>query len=80
MDFHIARWIFETVGQNELIVNIAKIFTYLGNKWVLVALCLALFCFKKTRKISIFMIIICGGVWVFNDFIIKPILQTENQS
>ena len=77
MDIAIADWVYNTFGNSEVFVNIAKIFTFLGNKWVIIAIALLLLCFKKTRKAGLFVTIACGITYILNDYIIKIIIQRD---
>lgn len=75
MDYNISNWIFETFGNSSAFAVLAKIFTLLGNKWVIIAFALMLLIFKKTRKLGVFVIVACGATYVINDYFIKSLVQ-----
>lgn len=74
MDLTISKWIYNTFGKNEFFANFWKVITMLGSEWVIIGVVLLLLAFKKTRKIGIYMLIACGGAWIFNSIILKPII------
>lgn len=75
MDILIANWIYNTFGNSEVFANVAKIITFIGNKWVIIAIAALLLCFKKTRKLGIFIGVACGVTYIFNDYILKDIIK-----
>jgi len=77
MDFGIANWIYNTFGNSAVFANIAKIITYLGNKWVIIAIALVFMAFKKTRKMGFFVAVACGVTYILNDYIIKEIIARK---
>lgn len=77
MDLQIANWIYNIFGQSKVALTIAKIVTYLGNKWVIIAIVALLLLFKKTRKLGIYALITVGVTYLFNDFILKNIVKRE---
>jgi len=77
MDISIAKWVYETFGNNEIFLNIAKIITYLGNKWIIIAIAALMLCFRKTRKLGVFVIFACGATYILNDYIIKLIIKRD---
>lgn len=75
MDISIANWIYATFGDSAIFANIAKIITYLGNKWVIIAIALILLCFKKTRKLGFYIGCACAFAYILNDYILKEIIK-----
>ena len=55
MDISISNWIFNTFGNSAFFANIAKVFTLLGNKWIIILIAATFLCFKKTRKIYTYL-------------------------
>ena len=77
MDIKIANWVYETFGNSEIFANIAKYVTFLGSKWAIIAIAAILLCFKKTRKLSCYIIVACGLTYVLNDYVIKLIVKRD---
>lgn len=77
MDIAIANWVYNTFGNSEVFANIAKIITFLGNKWVIIAIAAILMCFKKTRTAGFFVAIACGFTYILNDYVIKLIIKRD---
>lgn len=77
MDYSILSWINETFGSSKVFAVIARILSFIGSKWGMIALVVILLCFKKTRKLG-FYVMVAGGVTAFfNSFIVKPIIQRD---
>lgn len=77
MDLQIANWIYATFGHSKAIATIAKIVTYVGNKWVIIAVVALLLLFKKTRKLGFYSLCAIGVVYIFNDYILKNIIKRD---
>lgn len=77
MDLNIANWIFDTFGSSKAIATISKIITYLGNKWVIIAIVALLLIFKKTRKVGFYALVTVAITYGFNDFILKNIVKRD---
>ena len=75
MDLAISNWIYNTFGTNKFFASFWKIITMIGSEWIIIAAVLVLIAFKKTRKLGIYMLIACGGAWVLNSMILKPIIE-----
>lgn len=77
MDYSILSWINETFGSSKAVAVIARILSFIGSKWGMIALVAILLCFKKTRKLGVY-VMVAGGLTAFvNSFIIKPIIQRD---
>ncbi len=74
MDLAISKWIFNTFHTNKAFAIFWALMSFLGNLWAFVAITILLLCFKKTRKIGLFMAVSCGVVWVLNSWILKPLI------
>ena len=74
MDLQISRWILETFGESRFVAILAKLITFCGSAWTLIAVVLLLVIFKKTRKIGIYALFAVGAVYIFNDLILKNIV------
>lgn len=77
MDYSILNWINNTFGQSKAFAIISRIVTFFGSFWFLSGLVILLLCFKKTRKMGLFVLIAGGFVALFNNFIIKLIVKRE---
>ena len=75
MDYAILQWITQTFGETKFLAVLAKIVSFLGSKWVILAGVALLLCFKKTRKAGFYVMIAAGVTWVFNDLILKNIVK-----
>lgn len=75
MDYSILSWISKTFGNSKPFVSIAKLFSYIGGGWGVIAIVLVLLCFKKTRKIGFFVMVAGGCTFLLNDFVIKNIVK-----
>ena len=62
MDLQISRWILETFGESRFVAILAKLITFCGSAWTLIAVVLFLVIFKKTRKIGIYSLFEVGAV------------------
>lgn len=77
MDYSILSWINETFGSSKAVAVIARILSFIGSKWGMIVLVAILLCFKKTRKLGIY-VMVAGGLTAFvNSFIVKPIIQRD---
>lgn len=77
MDYSILSWISRTFGESKFIATLAKIFSFIGGKWGVIAIVLLLLCFKKTRKVGLFVMIAGGFTAVLNDIVIKNIIRRD---
>lgn len=75
MDIAISRWIINTFGTNKAFAQIANIFSWLGSKWVIIAVLVFLMCFKRTRKMAILTAAVTLLTFVLNDYVIKLIVN-----
>jgi len=75
MDYAILNWINSTFGNSKFVAVLARILSFLGNKWFLIGVVILLLCFKKTRKIGLYIMVAGGVTWLFNDFILKNIIK-----
>lgn len=77
MDYSILSWISRTFGGSKALAIFAKIFSIIGDKWGVIAIVLVLLCFKKTRKIGLFVMIAGGFTAILNDIVIKNIIKRD---
>lgn len=77
MDYSILSWISRTFANSKFFATIAKIFSFIGGKWGVVATVILLLCFKKTRKVGFFVMIAGGITFLLNDLIIKNIVRRD---
>ena len=77
MDYKILSWINQVFGNNKFVAVVARILSFIGDKWGMIAIVAILFCFKKTRKIGFYVMIAGGLTWVFNDLFIKLIVKRD---
>lgn len=75
MDLKISNWIVNTFGSSKIFAEIAKLFSWLGSKWVIMAVLLVLFCFKRTRKMAVVTAIVGMVAFLFNDYLLKLIIH-----
>ena len=75
MDYTILNWINSAFGNSKFLAVLARIISFLGNKWFLIGVVVLLLCFKKTRKVGFYIMIAGGVTWLFNDFVIKNIVK-----
>ena len=75
MDFAISNWIYSTFGANEAFAIFWAIVSFLGDTWAVVITSAVLLCFKKTRKIGVYIAITCLMVFVMNSIIIKNLIE-----
>ena len=75
MDFAISNWIYNTFGTNKAFAIFWAIVSFLGDTWVVVVASIALFSFKKTRKLGVYIVITCLIVFVINSIIIKNLIE-----
>lgn len=69
-------WINEHLHGNAIVNNIVKIITMLGDGgliWIILGVCLLLF--RKTRKSGLVMLISLAIGFIFNDFVLKVIIE-----
>lgn len=74
MDLAISKWIFETFSGNKPLTMIMRILTEIGSWWFIVSAIIVLLCFKKTRKLGVFVGFACLFAYVTNNLIIKNIV------
>ncbi len=77
MDLAISRWIVQTFGESKVFAEIAKIFSFIGSKWIIIGLLILLLFFKRTRKLGIYSIIAVAIAFAINDFILKIIIARD---
>ena len=77
-EFELIRSIQETIGTNDIIANIMRIFTYMGDAGLIwLALSVPFLVKKNTRMIGL-SVLVCWGVAVFqNQYLIKLIVQRD---
>ena len=69
MDYNVLSWISRVFGESKFVAVLARIFSFIGDKWGMIILVALLLCFKKTRKVGFYVMIAGGLTWVFNDLI-----------
>lgn len=77
MDYEVLSWISRVFGESKFVAVLARIFSFIGDKWGMIALVGLLLCFKKTRKVGFYVMIAGGLTWVFNDLILKLIIKRD---
>ena len=77
MDYNVLSWINEVLGNNKFVAVFARILSFIGDKWGMIAIVVLLLCFKKTRKIGFYVMVAGGLTWVINDLIIKLIVKRD---
>ena len=75
MDYAVLSWINRVFGESKFVAILAKILSFIGGVWGMFAIVGLLLCFKKTRKIGLYVMIVGILTWVINDLIIKVIVQ-----
>ena len=75
MDLAISRWFYETFSNNKPLSMVMRILTEIGSWWFIVGAVIVLLCFKKTRKLGVFVGFACLFAYVANNLIIKNIVQ-----
>lgn len=74
MDFQVANWIYNTFGNNKVILNIAKIITHIGDIWSFVIIIAVLLAIKKTRKLGVYALITVLVTFCFNEYLLKLVV------
>lgn len=77
MDYNILAWISRVFGSNKFVAVVARILSFIGGVWGMISIVLLFLCFKKTRKIGLYVMIAGGLTWVCNDLIIKLIIKRD---
>ena len=77
MDYNVLSWINRTFSSNKFVAVLARIFSFIGDVWGMIAIIGLLLCFKKTRKVGLYVIVAGGLTWVVNDLIIKFIIKRD---
>lgn len=77
MDYSILSWISKTFGNSKFFATVAKIFSFIGGKWGVIAIVVLLLCFKRTRKVGFYVMIAGGMTFLINDFVIKNIVRRD---
>jgi len=77
MDYEVLSWISRVFGESKFVAVLARIFSFIGDKWGMIVLVGLLLCFKKTRKVGFYVMIAGGLTWVFNDLILKLIIKRD---
>ena len=77
MDYNVLSWINRTFSSNKFVAVLARIFSFIGDVWSIIAIIGLLLCFKKTRKVGLYVIVAGGLTWVVNDLIIKFIIKRD---
>ena len=75
MDFAISNWIYNTFGTSKAFAIFWAIVSFLGNTWAVVVASALMLCFKKTRKLAVYIAITCFMVFVMNSIIIKNLIE-----
>ena len=75
MDIAISNWFYSTFATNKVFAIFWAIVSFLGNTWAVVVTSAIFLCFKKTRKLGLYVAITCLFVFVSNSLIIKPIIE-----
>lgn len=77
MDYAVLSWINRVFGGSKFVAVLARVFSFIGDKWGMIALVGLLLFFKKTRKVGLYVMIAGGLTWVFNDLILKVIIKRD---
>lgn len=77
MDYSILSWISRTFGTSKLFGIIARVLSFIGGKWGVIAIIILLLCFKKTRKVGLYVMIAGGVTFLLNDVVIKNIVKRD---
>lgn len=77
MDYSILSWVSKTFGNSKFFATVAKLFSFIGGKWGVIAIVVLLLCFKKTRKVGFYVMIAGGLTFLINDFVIKNIIRRD---
>lgn len=77
MDIAISRWIVQTFGDSKFFAEIARIFSFIGSKWIIIGVLLLLLLFKRTRKLGVYSIIAVAIAFVLNDFVLKVLIARD---
>ena len=77
MDYNVLSWISRVFGESKFVAVLARIFSFIGDKWGMIALVVLLLCFKKTRKVGFYVMVAGGLTWMFNDLILKVIIKRD---
>lgn len=77
MDYAVLTWINNTFGNSKFFAIICSLFSFIGDKYCMIAFVVLLLAFKKTRKIGLY-VMIAGGMAVFlNNCVIKLIVKRD---
>ena len=77
MDFEVLSWIGRVFGSNKFLAVSARILSFIGDKWGMIAIVGLLLLFKKTRKAGFYVMIAGGLTWVFNDLVLKVLIKRD---
>lgn len=77
MDYAVLFWISRTFGNSKFFAVFSRVLSFIGDKYCLVALVILLLCFKKTRKLGLYVMIAGGLSWAVNNFVIKEIVKRD---
>lgn len=77
MDIAISNWVVETFGKNKAFAIFVRVVTELGSFWAIATIIALLLCFKKTRKLGIYSLVVCLICWSVNELAIKNIVRRE---
>lgn len=77
MDYEILSWISRTFGNSKFFAVLSRVLSFIGDKYCLIALVVLLLCFKKTRKVGLYVMIAGAISWGLNNFIIKDIIKRD---
>jgi undecaprenyl-diphosphatase len=77
MDYEILSWISEVFGNNKFVAVLARILSFIGDKWGVLTIVALLLCFKKTRKIGFYVMVAGGLTWIINDLGVKLIVKRD---
>ncbi len=77
MDYNVLSWISRVFGESKFVAVLARILSFIGDKWGMISLVVLLLCFKKTRKVGFYVMVAGGLTWVFNDLILKLIIKRD---
>ena len=75
MDYSVLSWINRVFGESKFVAILARILSFIGGLWGMMIIVGLLLCFKKTRKIGCYVIIVGSLTWVLNDLVIKIIVK-----
>ena len=74
MDYAISRWITQIFGDSKFFADTMKIISFVGSKWIILAITATLLIIRKTRKLGIYLFVACGACFVINNMFIRELV------